>query len=1435
MSEQQQPDDENAVAIIGMACRFPGGRTVDEFWDNILNGRESITRFSREQLLAAGVPQALIDDPDYIPAKGVIGDAYAFDAPLFGYSAAEARILDPQQRIFLQCAWEALESAGYAPRGVPVPTGVFAGCATSTHMSAVGTSHHEGATAQALRVLTANDKDYLATRVSYKLDLNGPSLTVQTACSTSLVAVHLAVQSLLSGECGLALAGGAMISLPQEAGYLHEEGMTLSPDGHCRSYDERAAGFVTGNGAGIVLLKRLTSALSDGDHIWAILRGSAVNNDGADKIGFSAPSVKGQARVIAEALAVAAVSADSIGYLEGQGTATAIGDPIEVQALTRAFRQETDRRGFCALGSVKSNIGLLESAAGVASLIKGALIAYHGEIPPSIHFERPNPKMELDTSPFYVPTKRQPWPGGAAPRRVGVSSFGVGGTNAHVILEQPPHRTQKDAPPRGRPILTLSALSEERLSALADRYREHLGRSASPALADLAYTTNVGRHHFSRRLAILASSADEVRGGLQGSASRVFRSQASTRAGIRPVFLFSGQGAQYAGMAKVLYDTYPGFRAAFRRCAAVLRDRFDLEQVVFAADGDKRMEKARHAQPCLFSIAFALSELWKSWGVTPGAVLGHSMGEIAAACVAGIFEIDHALRFIATRGELMDSAPGPGEMLAVFAPRCQVEEQLARGPGPAVIAAINGEERLVISGARQAIREHAAAFERRGITTRLLQIALASHSPLMAPIVPALARAAAIPHAAARVPMFLNVDGRVLGAGDALPPGYWSEQILRPVEFARSVRESVQKGHNVFLEVGPHPVLTRLGAEALGAGEQVFIASLSGDKDDRDAIAEALAQLYVAGVDIDWAAVHRGEGRRRIPLPTYPFDRTEYRLEQDSIAEVPGDPPASPLESALLDLWRDVLEQKRARTSDNFFLLGGDSLQVVRLANRIRKKLGRTIPIEWIFRHPTVSELARAMAGSREAARGVRRVRLSTSPAGSHVACIAAPGDGSWRYEALARALSGVALVTVFERSFEVGEPLNIASLAREYAAELSRLDEGRAPSVLVGWSFGGVLAFEIARLLAEAGNQVGTLVLLDSMTPAVIPELTETESFSEGDVAGAEANAQLAATRAALKHYEARPYQGDVVLLAAQEREGGFAPPRDCGWGSVLTGRFLIEHLHCGHYDFVREDVVTKAAETVKHELRRTHGGRWLVPDRPPSRPRARLVCLPHAGAGASLFRRWVERAPDWLQVCRVQLPGREERLQEPLHRSMEEVVRALRSELGEGPPTAIFGHSMGGLIGFELALRLHEDGATPLRFFASAARPPHVPDPHQLHRLPERAFFDALRRRGGMREEILDHAELRELFGQILRADLTLAESWCRGAPLALPVPITVCASRTDDVIPWSVTEEWRACSTQSYERREYSGGHFFLRQHDDAVADLVFAEIACSLRER
>ncbi|WP_433927428.1 amino acid adenylation domain-containing protein [Sorangium cellulosum] len=903
MSEDGLLDETNAVAIIGMACRFPGAKTVDKFWDNLLHGRESIARFSIDELRAAGVPEELAKHPDYVPAGGVLDDVYAFDAALFGYAEGEAELIDPQQRLFLQCAWEALEDAGHAPRGVSVPTGVFAGCSASTHLPPALIDPREGATARSLRLLTANDKDYLATRVSYKLDLKGPSLTVQTACSTSLVAVHLAAQSILSGECAMALAGGATITLPQEVGYLYQEGLILSPDGRCRAYDERAAGVVGGNGVGVVLLKRLAEAIADGDPIWAVLRGSAVNNDGADKIGYTAPSAEGQARVIAEALAVADVSAASVGYLEGHGTGTPLGDPIEVQALTRVFRAETDAQSFCALGSVKSNIGHLDAAAGIASLIKAALVAYHGQIPPSLHVDRPNAKMEIERSPFYLPRERRTWPAGAAPRRVGVSSFGFGGTNAHAVLEEPPRRGRREPPSRIRPVVTLSAMSDERLLALAGAYGDLLRDDGGPThdIADVAYTTNVGRHHFTRRLAIVADSRDELRralgsmaegaGQLPGAPSvsldarrerqtapaSLFQSSgAHAHSGIKPVFLFTGQGAQYAGMARGLYEAHPPFRAAFDRCAAVLRDRFDLVRMVTSLDGGERLKETRYAQPCLFSVAFALSELWKAWGVAPAAVLGHSVGELAAAAVAGVLSLEDALRLTAARGELMHGAPGPGEMVAVFAPRGLVEDQLAGGPGPVAIAAINGDERVVISGARDAVRKHVEAFERRGVTTRPLHVAHAFHSPLMEPARDPLRRAAEVPHHPASTALFLNVGGRVLRPGDRLDPAYWPEQLLCPVEFARCLGLAAREGHRVFLELGPQAVLTKLGAEVLSGGDAVFIASLSGGQDDRDAISEALARLYAAGVDIDWAAVHDGQGRR-VRLPATPFERVELR------------------------------------------------------------------------------------------------------------------------------------------------------------------------------------------------------------------------------------------------------------------------------------------------------------------------------------------------------------------------------------------------------------------------------------------------------------------------------------------------------------------------------------------------------------------------------
>jgi acyl transferase domain-containing protein len=654
MSNSDAFDPVTGIAVIGMACRFPGARNTEEFWRNLRDGVESISFFSAQELEAAGVDPTTLQAPNYVPACPALDDMELFDATFFDVNAREAELTDPQQRLFLECAWEVLESAGYDAARHPGRIGVYAGVEINSYLLNNVLPQRDLLTSRGgmAHVVTVSDKDYLSTRVSYKLNLRGPSVTIQTACSTSLVAVHLACESLLNCESDLALAGGVTIRVPQ-TGYLYQEGDVLSPDGHCRAFDAGAQGTIFGNGVGIVVLKRLADALTDGDHIHAVIRGSAINNDGASKVGYTAPSVAGQTTVIAEALAVAGVGAETITYVEAHGTGTALGDPVEIAALTRAFRLSTEKRGFCAIGSVKTNVGHLSAAAGVAGLIKTILSLKHKLIPPSLNFERPNPKIDFENSPFYVSTCLSEWETEGSPRRAGVSSFGMGGTNAHVVVEEAP---QVESAGESRPwqLLPLSARTSTALDTMTANLARHLQQYPDLNLADVAYTLQTGRQAFNQRRVLVCRDGDEAARALETlDPHQVFTRFQQTLD--RPVvFMFSGQGAQYANMGQGLYQIEPTFRKEVDHCYELVAPHlgFDLREVLFpgderAAEATERLTQTAITQPALFVVAYSLARLWMAWGIHPQAMIGHSIGEYVAACLAGVFSLPDGLALVA--------------------------------------------------------------------------------------------------------------------------------------------------------------------------------------------------------------------------------------------------------------------------------------------------------------------------------------------------------------------------------------------------------------------------------------------------------------------------------------------------------------------------------------------------------------------------------------------------------------------------------------------------------------------------------------------------------------------------------------------------------------------------------------------------------------------
>jgi len=920
------------VAIVGMAGRFPGAPSVAALWNNLLAGREGIEALDDAQLAEAGVPPALAARPDYVRAAAAVDGCALFDPGAFGLTPREAALMDPQQRLFLESAWEALEDAGHDPERFDGRIGVYGGANISTYLLANLLPNAELiAATDPMELAIGNDKDFLATRTSYLLDLRGPALGVQTACSTALVAVHVAAQALLAGECDLALAGGVSVRVPQRGGYVYRPGGIASPDGRCRVFDAAAGGTVLGNGVGVVALRRLDEALAGGDRIVAVLRGTAVNNDGRVKAGYTAPSVAGQAAVILEALAVAGVAAPALGYVEAHGTGTALGDPIELAALGEAFRASGGGAPWrCAVGSVKSNIGHLDSAAGAAGLIKAALAVHTGEIPASLHFARPNPAIDFCGGQFFVPTARQGWPG-PAPRRAGVSSFGIGGTNAHAVLEAPPPPAAPAPPARPAQVVVVSARSPAALAAAsaqlaavfgapaepedgaadraaadraaadraaadraaADRAAADRAAAAAARLADAAFTLQTGRRAFAHRRAAVCRTAAEAAALLGGAVPGAAAGVAGS--GGRPVvFLVPGQGTTAAGTGLALYRDEPAFRAAADALAPVLAAELGVGVAALLAGGAVPPARTDHAQAALFVVGWGLAALWRSWGVRPAALAGHSVGEYVAACLAGVFDPAAALRLVCRRGRLMAAQPA-GAMLAVGLGEADLAAVLAGHPA-VTTAAVNGPDQCVLAGPAEAVERAAAALAAAGVAARRLAVGHAFHSPAMAPAAAAFAaEAAAVPLAPPALPYAANVTGGWATAAEATDPAFWARQIVAPVRFGDGLATLLADARACVLELGAGTLAALARRHPAAGPDRPVAASLPGPGggDAGDHLMRAAARLWAAGAAIDWPGLHGGARRRRVALPTYPFERRRSWIDPPAARPEAGAAPAA--------------------------------------------------------------------------------------------------------------------------------------------------------------------------------------------------------------------------------------------------------------------------------------------------------------------------------------------------------------------------------------------------------------------------------------------------------------------------------------------------------------------------------------------------------------
>ncbi|MEV0424351.1 type I polyketide synthase [Streptosporangium canum] len=902
------------IAIVGMAARVPGAADIGEFWRNLVDGVESITTFTREEQVARGASEEDVDDPSWVSKAPYVEGYDQFDAGLFGLSQREAEILNPQHRLFLETCYSALNDAGTDPARYDGAIGVYAGTGGNQYLwENLVRNKKVWETRHGIGLATANSPNYVATTVSYRLDLRGPSFTIHTACSTSLVALHLACEALRGGECDMALAGGVNVEHPPATGYIGVEGFT-SPDGHCRPFDADANGTVWGSGVGVAVLKRLEDAIADGDHIHAVVRGNAINNDGAGKVGFSAPSVDGQAAAVAQAVGLAGIDPRTIGYVEAHGTGTAMGDPIEVAALSAVYTRATQDRGWCGIGSVKSNIGHLSQAAGIISVIKAVLALKHGLIPPTINYERPNPAIDFDDTPFYVASTLSKWETDGGPRRAGVSSFGIGGTNAHVVLEEAPRAAAAPLPPRPAHLLQVSAKTATALDAAVDRLAGHLAANEDLDLADVAHTLRVGRMEYPHRAAVVATDRADAVAALR---DRKRRRKGESRATPPAVaFLFSGQGAQHAGMGAELYRTEPVFAAAVDECAGLLTEHLglDLRDLVFgtAPDADETLRQTRYTQPALFTVEYALARLWQSWGVRLAAMIGHSIGEYVAATVAGVFTLPDAVRLVAARGALMQSMP-PGAMLAVQQDESALAGQLPEGVS---VATVNGPGTCVVAGPADAIEAFAETLKARKVGCKALRTSHAFHSAMMEPILDEFtALVASVPRQAPSLPFWSNVTGEPITAEQATDPAYWAGHLRQPVRFGACVA-GLFAAHGdtppLLVECGPGRQLAGLARMQLPKGAPAPLPSLPGPGEragDAVTVYDAAGTLWSAGVPL---ADGFGAAARRVPLPAYPFERRRYWIDADPVDQAAAAAPVRRRGPLPLDDWFAVPTWRQA-------------------------------------------------------------------------------------------------------------------------------------------------------------------------------------------------------------------------------------------------------------------------------------------------------------------------------------------------------------------------------------------------------------------------------------------------------------------------------------------------------------------------------------------
>ncbi|MEM8778242.1 MAG: beta-ketoacyl synthase N-terminal-like domain-containing protein [Cyanobacteria bacterium P01_G01_bin.49] len=1305
------------MAIIGIGCRFPQANTPLSYWQLLHNGIDAIKevpcdRWDVESLY------------DVTPAKagktntrwgGFLEQFDQFDPEFFRISPREAESIDPQQRLLLEVAWEALENGGIIPGNLAgTQTGVFIGIANSDY-NRLTYQNLDNVNAYSA---TGTSLSIAANRLSYFFNLKGPSLAIDTACSSSLVAVHYACQSLNAGESDLCLAGGVNLILSPDGSVTFSQAQMMSPEGRCKTFDAKADGYVRGEGGGIIVLKRLSDALEDKNTIYGVIKGSAVNQDGFT-YGLTAPNGPSQQAVIRQALKNAQVNANQITYVEAHGTGTPLGDPQEFNALKKVLMENRQEDQPCWIGSVKTNIGHLESAAGIASLIKVVLSLQYQEIPPHLHLQQLNPYISLKGTPLKIPHQIEPWETTLEKRLAGISGFGFGGTNCHIIVEETPHISETDpsSPERPYHLLTLSAQTEPALLEMASHYQTFLLSHTDISVADLCFSANTGRSQFEHRLSIITRTSEQLQQQLSAFVAHqedpnVISAKIESRKTAKVAFLFTGQGSQYLNMGRQLYETQPTFRDNLDRCDEILQPYLEkplLEVLYSQTEDNSLINLTAYTQPALFSLEYALAKLWKSWGIEPAVVMGHSVGEYVAACLAGVFSLEDALKLIAHRGRLIQGLPQDGAMLAVLADETRVQSVIESYGQQVVIAAYNGPQSIVISGLSESITEAQKRFETQGIKTKLLEVSHAFHSPAMEPMIEEFRQIAEeVTYHQPQISIISNVTGQI-ASSDISTPGYWCRHVLQPVRFAKGMETLAEDNYQLYLEIGPKPILLGMGRHCVLEQGQSWLPSLRPEQEDWQQILSSLGDLYVQGVTINWSGFDQDYCRRRVSLPTYPFQRQRYWLANDS----------SDHSVSARDLVHQLLVQQ-LKSAGNF------SDEEIRLLPKF------------------VDALLSQANQPQQASDIINQTQELSNP----------------------------------PLPFPISPQTTIQSNPSISKSQLLKTDPQESQQLLKSY-----LGKLLGRVTKISPTQLDWQQPLSTLG---IDSLMATEIRRD-----IETTLEIAVP---------------VEYFAA-----------------LTIEQFFEQVLHLINGQSSDED-----SESKLNTEEQTQQDLWFPLLDKHCQPRLRLFCFPYAGGGASIFQSWSQFFSPDIEICPIQLPGRENRSQEPLLTRLKPLIETLTCVIQPylDCPFAFFGHSMGALLSFELARELRrQNKPSPVCLFVSSSRAPQIPDfDLPLHTLEDAKFQDALQKFQGITEETWQHPQFKQQFLPILRADFAILETYLYASGNPLDCPIYAFGGREDQKISQQHMDSWRQQTNQGFMLKLFSGGHFFFQQEQSAMLQVV-----------